>query len=235
MEPGHLRWALRPACASTLDYSSTWNAGWRPAGGASPPCNTGHGLEVCLTRCVPHWQPVARWRAIDMEHLNGTYLVHNGKEDKKVKVSSKMVGHKFGEFSFTRTKPKGGRRTLEVPPRHRRSSPPLAFRALRALCVCAHARTDTRTHTVCVHVCIRYGPGALGCAAHSGGGGWADRGPSSHCHKGGVAIRPAWAPIGTELAAFDTRRPAREGGPPQKGKEEVEVFCRYNCRSSGEC
>ena len=48
-----------------------------------------------------------------MEHINGTYLVHNGREQKKVKVSSKMVGHKFGEFSFTRTKPHGGRSTVE--------------------------------------------------------------------------------------------------------------------------
>ena len=59
------------------------------------------------------WQPVARWREIEMEHINGTYLVHNGREQKKVKVSSKMVGHKFGEFSFTRTKPHGGRSTVE--------------------------------------------------------------------------------------------------------------------------
>ena len=48
-----------------------------------------------------------------MEHINGTYLVHNGREQKKVKVSSKMVGHKFGEFSFTRTKPHGGRSMVE--------------------------------------------------------------------------------------------------------------------------
>ena len=76
------------------------------------------GWRVACSRHVhPRtWQPVARWREIEMEHLSGTFLVHNGKEQKKVKVSSKMVGHKFGEFSFTRTKPRGGHSTVEEEP-----------------------------------------------------------------------------------------------------------------------
>jgi small subunit ribosomal protein S19 len=41
------------------------------------------------------------WR-IEMEHAGRTFLVHNGKEMKKIRVSTKMVGHKFGEFAMTR-------------------------------------------------------------------------------------------------------------------------------------
>jgi small subunit ribosomal protein S19 len=33
-----------------------------------------------------------------------TFLVHNGKIYSEVTVSDNMVGHKFGEFSFTRAK-----------------------------------------------------------------------------------------------------------------------------------
>ena len=105
-----------------------------------------------------------------MEHLSGTFLVHNGKEQKKVKVSSKMVGHKFGEFSFTRTKPRGGRSTAEEEsPWRRRSSPVLASWGLRAECGCTHAR---------VHLGMHYSPSseALGCAARLGGRvGWEGR------------------------------------------------------------
>jgi hypothetical protein len=105
-----------------LSTASPPPASTQPGVGANPPLvrcppylDAGRGLEI---GCKPHvhprtWQPVARWREIEMEHLSGTFLVHNGKEQKKVKVSSKMVGHKFGEFSFTRTKPRGGRSTLE--------------------------------------------------------------------------------------------------------------------------
>jgi small subunit ribosomal protein S19 len=32
-----------------------------------------------------------------------TFEVHNGKEFKRVFVTEDMVGHKLGEFSFTRT------------------------------------------------------------------------------------------------------------------------------------
>jgi len=63
---------------------------------------------------------VARWREIELEHLNGTYLVHNGKEQTKVKVMSKMVGHKFGEFLFTRKKPRGDRHAKADPRKKKR-------------------------------------------------------------------------------------------------------------------
>jgi small subunit ribosomal protein S19 len=37
------------------------------------------------------------------EFVAKTFLVHNGKDFKKVFVTENMVGHKFGEFSLTRT------------------------------------------------------------------------------------------------------------------------------------
>ena len=36
------------------------------------------------------------------EFVAKTFLVHNGKEFKKVYVTENMVGHKLGEFSMTR-------------------------------------------------------------------------------------------------------------------------------------
>ena len=44
----------------------------------------------------------ARACTIIPEFVNHTFLVHNGKEFKKVFVTENMVGHKLGEFSLTR-------------------------------------------------------------------------------------------------------------------------------------
>lgn len=50
--------------------------------------------------------PIKTWArscAIPPEFVGHTFLVHNGKQFKEVFVSESMVGHKLGEFSFTRT------------------------------------------------------------------------------------------------------------------------------------
>ncbi|MFN0059403.1 MAG: 30S ribosomal protein S19 [Planctomycetota bacterium] len=44
----------------------------------------------------------ARSCTIVPEFVNHTFMVHNGKEFKKVFVTENMVGHKLGEFSSTR-------------------------------------------------------------------------------------------------------------------------------------
>ncbi len=44
----------------------------------------------------------ARACTIIPEFVNHTFLVHNGKDFKKVFVTENMVGHKLGEFSPTR-------------------------------------------------------------------------------------------------------------------------------------
>jgi ribosomal protein S19 len=36
--------------------------------------------------------------------VNLTFKVHNGKEYQEVIVTENMIGHKFGEFAFTRAK-----------------------------------------------------------------------------------------------------------------------------------
>ena len=49
--------------------------------------------------------PIKTWArscTITPEFVSRTFLVHNGKEFKKVFVTENMVGHKLGEFSFTR-------------------------------------------------------------------------------------------------------------------------------------
>ena len=50
-------------------------------------------------------EPVKTWArdcTIIPDFIGATFLVHNGKEFKKVFVTENMVGHKLGEFSFTR-------------------------------------------------------------------------------------------------------------------------------------
>ncbi len=50
-------------------------------------------------------EPVKTWSrscTIIPEFVNHTFMVHNGKEFKKVFVTENMVGHKLGEFSLTR-------------------------------------------------------------------------------------------------------------------------------------
>ena len=50
-------------------------------------------------------EPVKTWSrscTIIPEFVNHTFMVHNGKEFKKVYVTENMVGHKLGEFSITR-------------------------------------------------------------------------------------------------------------------------------------
>jgi small subunit ribosomal protein S19 len=50
-------------------------------------------------------KPIKTWArscTIIPEFVSKTFLVHNGKEFKKVFVTENMVGHKLGEFSFTR-------------------------------------------------------------------------------------------------------------------------------------
>ncbi len=44
----------------------------------------------------------ARASTIIPEFVNCTFMVHNGKDIKKVYVTENMVGHKLGEFSPTR-------------------------------------------------------------------------------------------------------------------------------------
>lgn len=39
------------------------------------------------------------------QHLHKEFQVYNGKTFLAVKVSSEMIGHKFGEFAMTRKKP----------------------------------------------------------------------------------------------------------------------------------
>jgi small subunit ribosomal protein S19 len=53
----------------------------------------------------PTDQPIKTWSrscTIVPEFVSRTFLVHNGKEFKKVFVTENMVGHKLGEFSPTR-------------------------------------------------------------------------------------------------------------------------------------
>ncbi|HUT34841.1 MAG TPA: 30S ribosomal protein S19 [Planctomycetota bacterium] len=58
--------------------------------------------------------PIRTWSracTIVPEFVGHTFLVHNGKNFLRVFVTENMVGHKLGEFAFTRTfRGHGGRR-----------------------------------------------------------------------------------------------------------------------------
>lgn len=47
---------------------------------------------------------VARGLKIAPLHLGGTFKIHNGKGVVELSVNGNMVGHKFGEFVFTRAR-----------------------------------------------------------------------------------------------------------------------------------
>lgn len=52
-----------------------------------------------------HKRPIKTWSRRSMitpDFVGHTFLVHNGKEFNSVFVTENMVGHKLGEFSFTR-------------------------------------------------------------------------------------------------------------------------------------
>ena len=64
-------------------------------------------------------EPIKTWSrdsTIVPEFVSKTFMVHNGKEFKKVYVTENMVGHKLGEFSPTRLfRGHSGRKTTETP------------------------------------------------------------------------------------------------------------------------
>lgn len=47
---------------------------------------------------------ISRNSQIAPKFLNLTFKVHNGKIFNEISVTEDMIGHKFGEFSFTRKK-----------------------------------------------------------------------------------------------------------------------------------
>ena len=55
--------------------------------------------EVGSTDPIQTW---ARASTIIPDMVNMTFMVHNGKDFKRVQVTENMVGHKLGEFSQTR-------------------------------------------------------------------------------------------------------------------------------------
>lgn len=60
-------------------------------------------VEAALQEKKP--KPIKTWSRAStiLPNMSGlTFLVHNGKEHVPVYVSDEMVGHKLGEFSFTR-------------------------------------------------------------------------------------------------------------------------------------
>jgi small subunit ribosomal protein S19 len=62
--------------------------------------------KVDAVRATNDKRPVKTWSrrsTILPDFVGLTFAVHNGKQHMPVYVSDHMVGHKFGEFSLTRT------------------------------------------------------------------------------------------------------------------------------------
>ena len=51
----------------------------------------------------PGYMP--RREKILLDHVGHTFMVHSGRDYKKIKVTTQMVDHKFGEFVLTRKRP----------------------------------------------------------------------------------------------------------------------------------
>jgi small subunit ribosomal protein S19 len=62
-------------------------------------------LKKALDQMQGGGKPIKTWSrscTVVPEFISKTFLVHNGKEFRKVFVTENMVGHKLGEFSPTR-------------------------------------------------------------------------------------------------------------------------------------
>ncbi|MCA3148134.1 MAG: 30S ribosomal protein S19 [Burkholderiales bacterium] len=62
--------------------------------------------KVDTVRATSDKRPIKTWSrrsTILPDFVGLTFAVHNGKQHVPVYVSDNMVGHKFGEFSLTRT------------------------------------------------------------------------------------------------------------------------------------
>lgn len=63
-------------------------------------------FKKVVDRSADDLEPIKTWSracTIVPEFVSKTFLVHNGKDFKKVYVTENMVGHKLGEFSLSRT------------------------------------------------------------------------------------------------------------------------------------
>ena len=72
------------------------------------------GAKKVISMDPDNLQPSKTWAracTIIPEFIGKTFMVHNGKDFRKVYVTENMVGHKLGEFSITRTfRGHGGRK-----------------------------------------------------------------------------------------------------------------------------
>merc|ERR1711971_435334 len=88
-------------------------ATWMRAGGALSCAPVAAVLGAWRT--MAQAPPVLSWRTIPnkegympraemitVDHIGQSYLVHSGRDYKRVKVTAQMVAHKFGEFVMTR-------------------------------------------------------------------------------------------------------------------------------------
>ena len=73
--------------------------------------------KVDKAKAVKSKLPIKTWSRRSMitpEFVGLTFNVHNGKVFNAVFVTENMVGHKLGEFSFTRTFKKHGAHTAKA-------------------------------------------------------------------------------------------------------------------------
>lgn len=56
----------------------------------------------------------SRRSCIPFSYINKEVFIHNGKSFKKINVTREKVGFKFGEFAFTKTKPKAYKKKKQI-------------------------------------------------------------------------------------------------------------------------
>ena len=83
-----MRWSTR----ALVSPHATWIGAIRAMG----------RVPLNWRRLPPPPGHMPRAEPIKYEDIGMTYLVHSGKEYRRVKVTAPMVGHKYGEFVLTR-------------------------------------------------------------------------------------------------------------------------------------
>ncbi len=74
----------------------------------------------------------ARRSQIPPEFVGYTFLVHNGRKFIEVKVSEEMVGHRLGEFAFTKTFHRHGGKLMKELEQKKREAEIAAAKAAKA-------------------------------------------------------------------------------------------------------
>lgn len=86
---------------------------WRSLCSSSDGATAPPALPLRWRNVPPPVGYMSRAEPITMAHVGHSYLVHSGRDYKRVKVTAQMVAHKFGEFVLTRKRRPAPKKQLQ--------------------------------------------------------------------------------------------------------------------------